>query len=427
MLSRRISLFAALPVALFGLILFAGALFAAGSSGLSTRHLSRMEWIDKATGHRIVQLSWEPDSHSLYFNLNAYTKDGQSMVFTAPSGIKMVNLKSHAIEILVPAPAYAVMVGLKFGRLYYIKDHALFSMDVNTRAPKKLFILPPHWTINAINCDETMAAGTITETDQPERNSSKIQTREDEIKFMKSKGEMMEERLASKTPMELFFLDLRTGKVVNRCQHGTDWLGHLQFSPTDPTLLLFCHEGMWHNVTRIWLVHADGSGLTCVHPRTMQMEIAGHEFWSADGSTVWYDLQTPRGVVFWLAGYNVKTGKRTWYHLTRDEWSVHYNCSPDGKMFAGDGGGPGNVAHADDGKWLYLFRPDLTPNRMEIPSDDLITAGVFQAEKLVNLKNHTYDTLEPNVRFTPDGKWLIFRSDLRGAPQIYEVEIGKAN
>ena len=32
----------------------------------------------------------------------------------------------------------------------------------------------------------------------------------------------------------------------------TDWLNHLQFSPTDPTLLMFCHEGPWHKVDRIW-------------------------------------------------------------------------------------------------------------------------------------------------------------------------------
>ena len=29
-----------------------------------------------------------------------------------------------------------------------------------------------------------------------------------------------------------------------------------------------------------------------------------------------YDLQRPRGEVFWLAGYRVDTGERTWYHMT---------------------------------------------------------------------------------------------------------------
>jgi oligogalacturonide lyase len=57
----------------------------------------------------------------------------------------------------------------------------------------------------------------------------------------------------------------------------------------------------------------------------MTMEIAGHEFWSADGKTIWYDLQTPRGEDFWVAGCDVSSGARTWYHLQRDEWSVHFN------------------------------------------------------------------------------------------------------
>jgi oligogalacturonide lyase len=57
-----------------------------------------------------------------------------------------------------------------------------------------------------------------------------------------------------------------------------------------------------------------------IHTRTLAMEIFGHEFWSADGKTIWYDLQTPRGEDFWLAGYQVETGERTWYHLQRDEW-----------------------------------------------------------------------------------------------------------
>jgi oligogalacturonide lyase len=41
------------------------------------------------------------------------------------------------------------------------------------------------------------------------------------------------------------------------------------------------------------------------------MEIAGHEFWGLDGETIWYDWQYPKGEDFFLAGYNLKTGKRT--------------------------------------------------------------------------------------------------------------------
>ena len=213
---------------------------------------------------------------------------------------------------------------------------------------------------------------------------------------------MMEKRLAADIIRWNFFsYDLRTGKTkkVNRCD---DWLNHLQFSPTDPNLLMFCHEGPWHKVDRIWTIRTDGSHLTLVHKRTMAMEIAGHEFWSADGRTIWYDLQTPRGEDFWVAGYNVYTGARTWYHLQRNEWSVHFNVSPDGTLFSGDGGDEDMVAHAQNGKWIYLFQPELISDRSggAIDTKNLIQPGVFHSERLVNMSKHDY-ALEPNASFRP--------------------------
>jgi oligogalacturonide lyase len=233
----------------------------------------------------------------------------------------------------------------------------------------------------------------------------------------------MEQRLAARIPMVLFVADLRTGEVRTVLK-STDWLNHLLFSPSDPNLLMFCHEGPWHKVDRIWTIHTDSRGLRKIHTRTMAMEIAGHEFWSADGTTIWYDLQTPRGEVFWLAGYNLATGERRWHHLERNEWSIHFNASRDGHMFAGDGGDEGQVAHAADGKWLYLFRPELTENR-GIADAGFVRPGVLRAERLVNMSKHDY-RLEPNVSFTPDGKRVVFRSNMFGPTYVFAVEVAKA-
>jgi oligogalacturonide lyase len=107
---------------------------------------------------------------------------------------------------------------------------------------------------------------------------------------------------------------------------------------------------------------------------------------------------------------------------------VHYNISPDGKLFAGDGGGPSSVAGRDHGAWIYLFRPELTRDNGQLTpeqSHGLITPGVFHAERLVNLAKHDYH-LEPNLTFTPDMKWIIFRSNMSGASQVYAVEIAPA-
>jgi oligogalacturonide lyase len=158
----------------------------------------------------------------------------------------------------------------------------------------------------------------------------------------------------------------------------------------------------------------------------MEMEIFGHEFWSHDGKTIWYDLQTPRGEVFWMAGYNVETGARRWYHLERDEWSIHFNVTRDEKLFCGDGGDPGQVAHAKNGQWIYLFRAEPTVNRGGIEDKSFVKAGVLRSERLVNMSKHNY-RLEPNVSFSPDEKWVVFRSNMLGQTYTFAVEVEKAN
>jgi oligogalacturonide lyase len=234
----------------------------------------------------------------------------------------------------------------------------------------------------------------------------------------------MEERLAARLPMAMYTMDIRTGavKVLHR---ATDWLNHLLFSPTDPGLLMFCHEGPWHKVDRLWTIRTtDGSQPVKIHTRTMAMEIWGHEFWSSDGKTIWYDLQTPRGEDFWLAAYDVATRARRWYHLQRNEWSIHFNISKDGTLMCGDGGDPGQVAKAPDGRWIYLFRPKLLENR-GVQNPDLVQPGVLEAEKLVNMSKHQY-RLEPNVSFTPDQKWVVFRSNMFGPVYVFAVEVARA-
>jgi oligogalacturonide lyase len=142
--------------------------------------------------------------------------------------------------------------------------------------------------------------------------------------------------------------------------HSEDtWLGHVQFSPTDPNILMFCHEGPWHKVDRIWRYDVKDGSVTLMHKRSMPMEIAGHEFFAPDGKSIWFDLQQPRGKTFYLAGADVRTGAEIGrYQMTANEWSIHYAMTPGGTLFAGDGGDPTQVAHAQDGMWIQAFHPD---------------------------------------------------------------------
>jgi oligogalacturonide lyase len=415
----------------------------AGQSALRAQNGKELprEWIDPDTGHRVIRLSDEAGSQSLYFHQNGYTADGTKLIITTPTGLSTVNLKTHAIEKVVEGRVNLIMTGRKTGHAYYVKAGTVYALDLDTKVSREIAKVPPRGSVATINADETLLAGTITEGNAPTGRGAQegaqipdtppseegVQRPQRGRDSYPGKGQMMERRLAARIPMQLFILNIKTGEVKT-IHRSTDWLNHLQFSPTDPTLLMFCHEGPWHKVDRTWIIRTNGSGPIQVHKRTINMEIAGHEFFEADGRMIWYDLQTPRSEVFWVAGYEVSTGKRIWYHLQRSEWSVHYNVSPDGRLFAGDGGGPNSVAAPENGQWIYLFRPEMVPDRTNnelANSKDLIQSGFFKAEKLVNLRKHDY-SLEPNVTFTPDMKWLVFRSNMLGPTHVFAVEIERA-
>ena len=282
-------------------------------------------WIDPDTGHRVIQLSTVPGSESLYFNLNPFTPDGKRMVFTTPKGISLINLQTGEQESVVAGNVHIIMVGHKTGQIYYTtsdrNNPTVMAVDPITKQTHLVAKLTRGESVSAVNADETLLAGTIMERSEGVTNRPSFAGATNASTNVKlqdidrsTKALRIQQRFDEHDTMELFFLNIQTGEVktYDRC---TDWLNHLQFSPTNPTLLLFCHEGPWHKVDRIWTIRTDGTQLTKVHQRTMAMEIAGHEFFSADGKTVWYDLQTPRGEDFWVAGYEVATGKRTWYHL----------------------------------------------------------------------------------------------------------------
>jgi oligogalacturonide lyase len=415
-----------------------------------------LEWIEPATGHRVVRLSREPGSASLYFHQNAYTSEGDKLVIVTPEGLSTVNLKTREIELVVPKARYAmggssgIEVGRKSRQVYYTRretnQSVIFATHLDTKATREIARLPFFGTFGGVNADETLLVGSYSERgprgprgaalERPAQPSAETQAQAPDPPARTDDRPRGFRRGAGPRAMRLFAVETKTGEVKT-FHPSTNWLNHVQCSPTDPSLVLFCHEGEWHNLDRVWTIRVGSDQARLMHRRTMPYEIAGHEFFSRDGKWVWYDLQTPRSKEFWLAGVNVETGERVRYPVERGHWSVHYNVSWDGKLFAGDGGGPNSVANRTplpegrpldppgNGQWIYLFRP--RPGEFETVKvdDEPVKVGKLNAEKLVDLSKHDY-RLEPNVTFTPDGQWIVFRSNLHGPTHVYAVEVAKA-
>jgi oligogalacturonide lyase len=389
-------------------------------------------WIDPDTGHRVIRLTREPGSASLYFNYNSYTPDGKRMVYTTTNGISVLNLETLQSTQVVTGRTRAIVVASKAPNLYYTRStedrlfRTLWCVNLDTGANRKIADLPRRANVTAINADETLGAGTFIEGDANTGGAYDNTTPYGQMTAVNlgepiNKGEMMTRRLAAKLPMTMFTIDLRTGKTKTLLKHDTNWLNHLQFSPTDPKLLLYCHEGHWQLVDRIWTIRTDGARKQLIHQRMMEMEISGHEWWGADGETVFYQLHFPRGGrVNYIASYNVKTKERVWLEYGPDQSSIHDNSSPDGKLFCGDGD--------NRNPWIILLRPVLVNDRNDRKTlgKNLIKGGYLESEKLVNMSKHNY-RLEPNPSFTPDMKYIVFRSNMFGPDYAFAVEVAKAN
>ncbi|HKI48359.1 MAG TPA: oligogalacturonate lyase family protein [Desulfobacteria bacterium] len=369
-------------------------------------------WIDKTTGHEIVKLTRRPgNNRSFYFHNNPFlpTKDGKGdlMVFYGSTNegnqIFTVNLQDYQIEQVTHHTGHisGEIVGPKLREVFYQSHDSVFASNVDTHKEHLVYVFPKNFQghIASLNSDGNMLAGVWSGNE-----ARKI------LKKHPTKSGFFNRLYEAHIPHTLFTIDIKTKKLT-KIRHERNWLNHEQFSPKNPDLLLYAHEGPWQLVNRTWLMNVKTEKTRLMHKRKVNREINGHEFWSPDGQTIWFDLQIPRSVTFYLAGVNIKTMKERRYGLTRDEWSIHYNESPDETLFAGDGGDSTQVARAKNGMWIYLFKPN---------GDSL------KAEKLVNMHYQNYRGLEPNVHFSPDGKWIIFRANFEGKDESYAVRIAKS-
>jgi oligogalacturonide lyase len=396
-------------------------------------------WIDPDTGHRIVRLSDQAGSSTPYFHDNAFSPDGRTMMFGTPTGIAILDVAKIGADATPPEVVAPGARGSYFARrtreIYYSARTTgataaqLLAVNVDTKQTR---VVPN--ARGLVNADETLTVAKNANAADPDGKYPRPPARPiipqlqrmfpgktmaeltPDQQYSVTKEDGLARRALNPSLQSFLFTNVRTGEV-RETGHQYGDLNHLQFNPVDPNLLLYCYEGTWHELDRTWTIRTDGSEKRLTHARTMDMEINGHEWWSWDGTTVWFDLQTPRSQVFWIAGVSMKTGKEVRYHVDRDAWGVHFNSSRDDTLFASDGGDPSQVAYSTDGMWINLFR--VQPG------------NTVAREKLVNMSRHSYVTgrggVEPNVHITPDKKWVVFTGQFAaGQRHVYAVEIAKA-
>jgi len=360
------------------------------------------DFVDPVTGHRIVRLSrLEDGGASFYFTQNEFNCRGNKLVFAnayAGRWLYSIDLETFDIQPLANAENYLLFEVVAPNRnevLHLGSDWTLRATNLDTHATRSIAQLPFGATGFTINSDETLIGGFYNDgiADYQSRYPST----------------WIDEYFNAHRLSYLFTVDANSG-AFKQIHQENNWLDHVQFSPSDPHLLMYAHEGP--ATERMWLI--DVTGTTA--PRSLYTAVTGeivrHEFWSPDGKQVYFDhilpgsgppVNNPADGSYFIGWIEMATGGMGGYPIAKADWGLHYNISHDGSMFASDG---------DDGsrKTLLLYR---------------IINGSLQVEPLAGLSASDY-TFQPNVHFTQDDKWVVYQTSQGFHEEIYAVSVAKA-
>ena len=402
------------------LVLLAGCTAPSYPGGWPSAASGIEEWTDAVTGHRVIRLSRRDGANqAFYFHQNPFTETGDKMAFMgmAEQGrcAFTVDLDTLAVRQITTVNTGFEVVAPKSRMLYYMSGDKVLGTHLDTLETREIVQAPPHYKWGrglSVNADETLLAGCYCQGEEQYYTSNL------------PRDEWLRSIWEAKLPNGLYTIDIQSGDV-REIYHENEWLGHVQFSPTDPGLILFCHEGPAREVERLWSIRADGTQLRKLHNKKYAREIQTHEFWSRDGTKIWVDFQLPSRLAritpfleavtyphFYLASIDTQTLALNKYPYPMRYASRHFNTSPDQDVFCGDGEG-GTFRLCPSGEWIFLYK---------VEGDEV------HVEKLCSMKGHSYaPACEPNTQFTPDGKWVVFQSDAGGDSQVYAVEVGDEN
>ncbi|MGC8971066.1 MAG: oligogalacturonate lyase family protein [bacterium] len=190
-----------------------------------------------------------------------------------------------------------------------------------------------------------------------------------------------------------------------------EWISHVNISPVDPNIILFCHEGPWHLVQRMWIVRADTHEIYPILEQKRYIERAGHEYFTKSGKIVTqYSVrETPRSTEWTFFDVILDTdGTILGKYKYPGPSPTHIQTNPTEDLFVGDGAFP--TSDFKDGRdYIGLIKH----------SEDMC--------KVIPLCHHGSSWLtqesHPHPIFTPDGKNVIFTSDREGVCNVYMTPV----
>ena len=219
------------------------------------------------------------------------------------------------------------------------------------------------------------------------------------------------ENFEAKPFLQIVRIDRETGAVeVIHEDHRS--MGHINTSPVLPDVLTYCHEGPWHRIDqRIWGLHIQTGETWKIRDQEGQNIAVGHEYWFADGERIGYHGRPRDGKGNHVFGF-IKWDNSDHTEINFPFHSTHFH-SLDETMMVGDGTPASVFTSRDTGAqpYIQLFKRD---------GDGYIGPRILAFHRSTFNDQHAHC----HPRFTPDGKSVLYTSDLTSYSNMYLVDVG---
>lgn len=309
-------------------------------------------YTDEKSGAQITQLTNQGINYHFYFTENSFDLDGKTIYFLSNrehEGTEICNLFKMDLDSGEMVQLTDDPLGVEVGRITktpdgeyvaYVTGSQLRLYNTKTGENKLLYEEKNHMLLQnlSFSCDKQWIGFNRNEDVDALPDGGSNYAGFKEKMFATKDGRVSVIRLDGSEFHDVF--------------RDTHWLSHFQFSPDNPDIAMFCHEGPWNYVQqRIWMINMNtGDIWPCF--RQTEDDCVGHEFWAQNGDVIFDNrrgghdgtISNSKSQVYASEhvsaeipyfGFAHKDGK-VYRKINMPFYCNHYFANGDLSMFAGD-------------------------------------------------------------------------------------------
>ncbi|MHC4873909.1 MAG: oligogalacturonate lyase family protein [Planctomycetota bacterium] len=358
---------------------------------------------DPETGIEVKKLTQDQSEH-LYFNRSGWYDNETKLLYRSlRTGIEnlftMDLLTGESVQLTdfkdIPIWGDSAFINSMTGKVYFLHNHTACELDMETLETRVIYEIA-----EGCNADETICSPDgryvyLTEVTDKFNQFDIFRLGSCAYDYRKEMNKFHEQDIRSK----IIRIEVESGNTEVIYEEDS-WVSHLDLSPADQNLLLFCHQGktMKHR-NRIWAMYIDERKPWAVAPTHHDVLGITHEHWLSDGIHIAYQAKGK------LNGIEMFHGVARFDNQSKVEYRVPvygaHHSSRRKEYFISDG-------NFTDQQYLYLFRANEN--------------GYDEPQKICF---HGTKIIHAHPAISPEEKYLLFSSDKDGESAMYMIDMEK--